>query len=173
MKTAQGDFQQCYNAQIAVDGDNHLIVAQDLTRNTTDYGSLLPMLEEIEDVNGSVPDLTLADAGYKSEDNFSALQQKAINALVSIGREGKKAGTIVAGKKLTKRMLKKLKTKKGKKLYKRRKAIVEPVFSWIKQSLGFRRFSVRGIQKVAGEWSLVCCAINLKRLCSMMVWVEA
>jgi len=93
--------------------------------------------------------------------------------LVSVGREGKTPKTIAPDKKLTKRMLEKLKTKKGKKLYKRRKAIVEPAFSWIKQVLGFRRFSVRGLSKVAGEWSLVCCAINLKRLCSMIKWVEA
>lgn len=170
MKTAQGNFQQCYNAQIAVDADSHLIVANELTQNTTDYSSLIPMLAEVEEVNGQVPDITLADAGYKSEDNFKVLDQKNIASLISIGREGKKSGSIAPDKKLTKRMLKKLQTKKGKKQYKRRKAIVEPVFSWIKQVLGFRRFSVRGFSKVQGEWSLICCAINLKRLSSMIAF---
>jgi len=74
-------------------------------------------------------------------------------------------------------MLEKLQTPDGKKLYKQRKGIVEPVFSWIKQVLGFRgfgdRFSGRGLSKVAGEWSLICCAINIKRLCSMIQWREA
>ena len=170
MKTAQGDFQQCYNSQIAVDADNHLIVANDVTQSTTDYQSLVPMLEEVKEVNGKTPNITLADAGYKSEDNFQALKDNKLNALVSVGREGKTPKAISPDKKLTKLMLKKLQTKKGKKLYKKRKAIVEPAFSWIKQVLGFRRFSVRGLSKVAGQWSLVCCAINLRRLNSMIQW---
>ena len=69
----QGDFQQCYNSQLAVDADNHLIVATDVTQSTTDYHSLIPMVEEIKEVNGKIPTTTLADAGYKSEDNFQAL----------------------------------------------------------------------------------------------------
>ena len=113
------------------------------------------------------------DAGYKSETNFEALDNKNIKALVSIGREGKTSRPTGANKKLTRRMRRKLKSKKGKKLYKRRKAIVEPVFSWIKQVLGFRRFSVRTLPKVSGEWSLICCAVNLKRLCSMISWTTA
>lgn len=173
MKTAQGDFQQCYNSQIAVDSDNHLIVANDVTQGSTDYQSLIPMVEEVKEVNGKIPDTTLADAGYKSENNFQALNDSKINALVSIGREGKSPKKIGPDKKLTKLMLEKLQTPEGKKLYKQRKGIVEPVFSWIKQVLGFRRFSVRGLSKVAGEWSLICCAINIKRLCSMIRWQEA
>jgi hypothetical protein len=130
-------------------------------------------VEEIEELHGQAPRLTLADAGYKSEDNFQKLKVKGLHALISLGRDGKAPGKIATDKVLTKRMLQKLKTKKGKKHYKRRKAIVEPVFSWIKQVLGFRKFSVRGIKKVAGEWDLICSAINLKRMSSLMHWVPA
>ena len=111
-------------------------------------------------------------AEWLPEDHFQALEQSNVKALVSIGREGKTTKAIANDKKLTKRMLAKLQTTQGKKLYKRRKGIVEPVFSWIKQALGFRKFSVRGFTKVSGEWYVVCCAINLKRLSSMIQWVK-
>jgi len=68
-------------------------------------------------------------------------------------------------------MHEKLKTKAGRVQYRRRKAIGEPVFGWIKQALGFRRFSLRGIEKVTGEWDLVCLAVNLKRMNSLIRWV--
>ena len=68
-------------------------------------------------------------------------------------------------------MQEKLKTEAGRAHYKRRKAIVEPVFGWVKQVLGFRRFSLRGIEKVTGEWDLVCLAVNLKRMNSLIRWI--
>jgi len=68
-------------------------------------------------------------------------------------------------------MQRKRQTKRGRKIYKRRKAIVEPVFGWIKSVLGFQAFSMRGLPKVEGEWDLVCLAVNLKRLSNRMVWV--
>ena len=52
----------------------------------------------------------------------------------------------------------------GRARYRRRKAIVEPVLGWIKEVLGFRRFSLRGVAKARGEWNVVCLAVNLKRL---------
>ena len=61
-------------------------------------------------------------------------------------------------------MFRKLRTPVGMARYKRRKAIVEPVFGWVKEILGFRRFSFRGLEKVRAEWDLVCLALNLKRL---------
>jgi len=173
MKTAQGDFQQCYNTQIAVDADNHLIVACAVSQSATDSRQLIPMLQQVQTVNNKIPDTTLADAGYKSEDNFKSLMAMGANALVSLGKEDKTLPSIAPDKKLTKRMAKKLKGKKARKLYKKRKAIVEPAYSWIKQVLGFKKFSVRGLKKVCGEWSLVCCALNLRRLNSKIQWVPA
>ena len=66
-------------------------------------------------------------------------------------------------------MLKKLATKRGRARYRSRKAIVEPVFGWVKRVLGFRAFSLRGLRKVAGEWKLVCMALNLRRMATMGV----
>ena len=68
-------------------------------------------------------------------------------------------------------MLRKLKTKRGRARYKKRKGLVEPVFGWVKQVLGFRTFSLRGLRKVAGEWSLVCLALNLRRMAAKGVIV--
>jgi hypothetical protein len=61
-------------------------------------------------------------------------------------------------------MLRKLRTTRGRARYKKRKGLVEPVFGWVKNVLGFRAFSLRGLCKVAGEWSLVCLALNLRRM---------
>ena len=65
----------------------------------------------------------------------------------------------------------KLRTTQGKAHYSRRKAIVEPVFGWIKEAVGFRRFSLRSLEKVSAEWDLVCTAINLKHLNATVCWL--
>lgn len=162
MKSTEG-FQQCYNAQIAVDADSQFIVAADVTQNAADSGSLLPMVDLVEQNCGTTPERCLADSGYKSEATFVELEKKNIDAYVALGREGK---TVEAETKLpaTQQMKQKLASPSGKAAYRRRKAIVEPVFGWIKNVLGFRRFSLRGIRKVAGEWALVCLVVNLKRM---------
>ena len=61
-------------------------------------------------------------------------------------------------------MAKKLKGKRARKRYRERKHIVEPVFGWVKNVLGFRAFSLRGQRKVSGEWALICAALNLRRM---------
>jgi hypothetical protein len=114
----------------------------------------------------------LADAGYRDEANFRVLESKGIEAYISLGREDKKAPQEPTPElPASWRMYEKLKTEAGKAQYKRRKAIVEPVFGWVKQVLGFRRFSLRGIEQVRGEWDLVCLAVNLKRMNSLIRWV--
>ncbi len=69
------------------------------------------------------------------------------------------------------RMGAKLESEAGRSIYRRRKGIVEPVFGWAKERLGFRRFSLRGYEKVSAEWDLVCLAVNLKRLNTLLRWV--
>jgi transposase len=162
MNSTEG-FQQCYNTQIAVDADSQLIVAADVTQNAADSGSLLPMVDLVEQNCGTTPEQCLADAGYKSEAAFVELEKKKIDAYVALGREGKKV-TTQTKLPATQQMREKLASPPGDAAYRRRKAIVEPVFGWIKNVLGFRRFSLRGIRKVAGEWALVCLVINLKRM---------
>lgn len=164
MKAKRG-YEQCYNAQLAVDADSHLIVATGLTQNAADNGELLGLVERIESLAGEAPKQLLADAGYKSEANFQALEEAGIDAYVSLGREGKRPPRPPGpDRPASQRMEQKLDTSRGRALYRRRKGIAEPVVGWIKNVLGFRQFSFRGVEKVAAEWDLVCLAVNLKRM---------
>jgi transposase len=164
MKAKQG-YEQSYNAQLAVDGDSHLIVATGLTQNAADNGELLGLLERVESLTGERPQQVLGDAGYKSEANFEALERAGIDSYISLGREGKNPPR-PPGSNLpaSQRMEHKLNTPRGRALYRRRKGIAEPVVGWIKNVLGFREFSLRGLEKVSAEWDLVCLAVNLKRM---------
>ena len=84
-----GNFEQCYNAQAAVDGESQLIIANGLTNNAADNGELLPMIEAVKNNLGELPKRVLADSGYRSERAFAALEEKGVEALVALGREGK------------------------------------------------------------------------------------
>jgi hypothetical protein len=88
MKTQDG-FQQCYNAQIAVEGESRLIVAAEVTQNAADNECLVPLTEAAEAHGGEKPERVLADAGYCSEESFRKLVEKKITAYVALGREGK------------------------------------------------------------------------------------
>lgn len=170
MKTANG-FQQCYNAQAAVDDESLLIVAVEVTNNAGDVGRLVPMLDAVEATVGEQPERILADAGYRSEANLLALEARGIDGYVALGREGKKVTAGVgAGQEATARMKSKLATKEGTAHYRRRKYLAEPPFGWIKSCLGFRQFSLRGIAKVRPEWMLMGLAMNLRRLNQQMEW---
>jgi hypothetical protein len=93
----------------------------------------------------------VADAGFRDEATFEDLERCGIPAYVSLGREGKTTKAASPAPPVTGRMAERLATDEGRAHYRRRKAIVEPIFGWIKHVLGFRRFSVRGLAKVAGE----------------------
>lgn len=171
MKSADG-FTQAYNTQIAVDENTQLIVATGLTQCAADNGELLALVEEVERIVGEVPEQVLADAGYKGETNFEQLEHKGIDAYVSLAREKKKASSRPDERyPASQRMYDKLQSSTGQMTYRKRKGIVEPVYGWIKEILGFRRFSLRGTEKVTPEWDLVCCATNLKRLHAMFAWI--
>jgi len=86
-----------------------------------------------------------------------------ITAYVSLGREGRPGATPNPALEATRRMAEQLVTERGRTGYRRRQAVVEPVFGWIKAVLGFRRFSLRGAVNARGEWTVVCLAVNLKR----------
>ena len=164
MNTHRG-FEQSYNAQLAVDGETHLIVGTGVTQNAADNGELLAMMETIEAITDEQPEKILADAGYKSEANFQALEEAGIDAYVSQGRESKRPPQPPGpDRPSSQRMEERLNTDAGRALYRRRKGIVEPAFGWIKSVLGFREFSFRGVRKVSAEWDLVCLSINLRRL---------
>lgn len=170
MKTADG-YQQCYNGQLAVDDEFGLIVGNALTDNASDNGELMSLVDDIEQILGEVPESVLADAGYRSELCFAALESREIDGYVSVGREGQEVGKIDAeAKPATARMAGKLGSADGKARYAERKGIVEPANGWIKHVLGFRQFSLRGLKAVRGEWDLVCLAMNLRRMQPLMAF---
>ncbi len=162
MKTSQG-FDQCYNGQIAVDEASQMIVATGLTNCAADNDELLPLLDRTSATLGRHPAEVLADAGYRGEATFQTLEARQVTAYISLGREGKPAASPNPTHEATQRMAARLASDGGRARYRRRKAIVEPVFGWIKEVLGFRRFHLRGEAKVRGEWNVVCLAVNLKR----------
>jgi transposase len=179
MKGADG-FVQAYNAQAAVEPDLQLIVGQTVTPATNDRQQLLPMVEVIEQQSGQRPEEVLADSGYCSEKNLQALEsaenpEQRIEGYIATERqkhdeylEPCPKGPLPKEATRVDRMRRKLKTKAGKAVYAARKGIVEPVFGQIKQARGFRQFLLRGIEKVRGEWSLVCLTHNILkcyRLC--------
>lgn len=164
MNTREG-YQQCYNGQAAVDEGSQLIVAADLSNNASDNGELLPMLEQAQANTGLRPQMTLADTGYASEEAFQELETRGLAACVALGREDKKQRAVDPQRHpATARMAQRLKSAEGQAHYRRRKTIPEPVFGWIKQALGFRRVSLRGLAAAKAEWSLVCMAVNLRRM---------
>jgi transposase len=179
MKGADG-FIQAYNAQAAVEPELQLIVGQTVTAASNDKEQLMPMVEVIEQQSGQRPDEILADSGYCSEKNLEALASaenpaQRIEGYIATERqkhgeykEPCPKGPLPANASKVDRMRRKLKTKTGRSVYAARKTIVEPVFGQIKHARGFRQFLLRGIEKVRGEWSLVCLTHNILkcyRLC--------
>ena len=165
MKTSSEGFQQCYNAQLAVDGQRQLVVAAEVTANASDQGQMLPLLDEIEACCGAVPEKVLADAGYCNERDLSVLEDRGLDAYVALGREGKTAAEADArSRPATARMGAKLAVPEGRAQHAQRKWLSEAPNGWIKQAMGFRRFSARGLRKAQGEWALVCLALNIKRM---------
>lgn len=164
MKTSEG-YQQCYNGQLVVDAEFQMIVANDLTANATDQGALQGLTDTIKHTLASLPKRLLADAGYRKEPDFQALETQRIDAYIALGRESKTSKTPDATQyPATHRMAAKLATPDGRECYRRRKQIVEAANGWIKHVLGFRRFSIRGNHGASGEWDLVCLATNLRRM---------
>ncbi len=162
MKTSSG-FDQCYNGQIAVDETTQIIVATGLTNCAADNAELLPLLDHAETTLGGAPTDVLADAGYRGEGTFQTLEARGITAYISLGHEVRPAKPPNPTHVATQRMAARLASDTGRARYRRRKAIVEPVLGWIKEVLGFRRFSLRGLAKARGEWTVICLAVNLKR----------
>jgi transposase len=171
MHTPDG-FQQCYNAQLAVDAESQVIVAQEVSQAPPDVQRLVPMLREIERQNGRLPRELSADAGYASETNFAALDQAGVYAVIALRRyrrdEPPDADPAPARSSNRwphrNRMRERLFSQAGKQTYKLRKQSVEPVFGQIKAARGFRQFLRRGLAAVQAEWALVCTAHNLLKL---------
>jgi transposase len=166
----KGSFVQAYNAQIAVDSASQVIVAAEVTQSSTDSKQLLPMLAQIAMNLNRKPEKASADAGYFSAANVTDAAVTGIDLYLATGRDKHgdaaemTAGEAPAGTTPREQMRHKLRTEAGRAVYKMRKAIVEPVFGQIKERRSFRRFSLRGKQKVGSEWKLVCAVSNLLKL---------
>ena len=169
-------FVQGYNTQIAVEPVFQLIVGQRVTQAANDKQQMVPLVEAIEEQSGQKPEGVLADNGYCSDENLKYLARKRMEGFVATGkqkhsqrREPCKRGPLPREASQVERMERKLETKVGAAVYATRKFIVEPVFGQIKQARGFRQFLLRGIEKVRGEWALICMTHNIlkfHKICS-------
>ena len=177
---SKGGFVQAYNAQMGVDIDSYLIVENHVTQASNDKRQVEPALAQLEDLPDELgrPDSLLADSGYCSEHNVERCREKGITPYFAQGRQrhnpplaarfardpeppSQDASAIAV-------MGHRMKTKDGKALHAKRKSTVETVIGIIKHAVGFREFSLRGLELVEAEWSIVCSAWNLKRLHVLM-----
>lgn len=176
-KSKHAAYTQSLNAQASVDVEgSFLVLGHHLSQAPGDSGELLNAYEAIPGALGS-PSAMIADAGFMNADAFAQLEGCDCEVYVSVssendhhqrGYEYRTPGKIKPPRKLTKpaliEMREKLKTEAGKAIYKLRSQTVETVFGIIKEVIGFRSFRLRGLEKMRGEWELVCLAYNCKRL---------
>jgi hypothetical protein len=175
--SANSGFDQHYNAQVAVDQTSQLIVAAALSNHPNDTAEAEPTLAALPPELGTPPGAAL-DNGYWSEPNRQALERRGIEGYMATGREphhqsweayfADHAAPPADDASPLEKMAYKLRTEIGQAVYRLRKCTVEPVIGIIKEVLGFRQFSLRGLGAAAGEWVLVCLAFNLKRLHVLM-----
>ena len=167
MKTKDG-FIQGYNAQAAVDSEAQVIVACGLTNAGSDQAQLVPLVEAVRANTGRHADEVSADAGYCSADNLRRLAWRRIEAYIATGRQRHGTAAAVGRREhrpgIVATMALKLKRAGHRSRYRLRKQLPEPVFGQIKQARGFRQFLLRGIEKVSGEWAMICTAHNLLKL---------
>jgi IS5 family transposase len=151
------------------------VVANDVVQAPNDKEQVEPMLAQLQGRKEELdqPAVLIADNGYFSEANVKACQQANIEPLIALGRERHhacwkdrfaQAPPAAHNPTPLQTMAQRLATAEGKKLYALRKQTPEPVFGIIKSVMGFRQFSLRGLEKVRGEWNLVTLAWNVKRM---------
>jgi len=175
MKVAGGGFEQCYNAQGAVDTESMLVIAPHVTQAANDKEQVEPMVTKIQSLPEGLnqPETLLADTGFFSEKNVATCQAAKINPLIAVGRDEhhphwrerfEDPAALPTPASHVEQMRHALKTQAGRAAYALRKQTVEPVFGIIKSVMGFRQFLLRGLENVRHEWTLVCLAWNLKRM---------
>ena len=168
MKRAGGGFDYSYNAQTAVDETAH---PAEVVNTSSDVHQLAPVLDAVKASTDSDPKQVLADAGYRCEEEMAKLatNKPEIELVIALGREGREQAKPIDADRYphTVAMQAKFQTNKGKADYRKRKWIAEPPNGWIKNVLGFRQFSMRGIEKAKAEFKLVCLSLNLRRMGAM------
>ena len=172
MRNAEKAFIQGYNAQLVVDVKSQIILASDLTNQAADVGHLVPLIDQVEVNTGQAPKQVLADAGYYSDANRAALEQRGIDALIppykvkhTVWREARyPRGRIPRNLSAKDRMWRKVMSKRGRETYKLRHTSVEPVIGQIKWARNLLQFTVRGLAKVRSLWRFDCAVHNLLKL---------
>jgi len=180
MRTNNKGWEYCGNAQASVDGAYQIILACDVTEASNDKQQAEPLaqatlatltqagLERPKAESGAVQSIPATlDNGYYSEAAVAALETLGFDPYIATGRQRHhvpQAEAPVTPATGPERMAAKVRTPAGKALYARRKVIVEPVFGQIKEARGFRRFLLRGLAIIRGEWRLVCLTHNLLKI---------
>jgi hypothetical protein len=161
-------YQQGYNVQIGVDAQAQIIVGAKVVQAGNDQQQLVPVLQEVAQNLGRMPEVASADGGYFSA---AALTHEAVRGVdLHVPPNQREpdleslAEPLSASAKVQQRMWHKLKSPEGRAIYNLRQAIVEPVFAHIKHLRGFRQFLLRGLAQVEAEWLLVCMTHNLLKL---------
>jgi transposase len=175
MRASNKGWDQCGNAQ-AVTNEHQIIMAADVTQQANDVRRTVPMVDQARanldaaGVKGAIR-AALGDAGYYSEQNATELEQRGIDPFLATERlkhhekvASAPRGRIPADLSAKQRMARKLRTKKGRAMYAKRKGMIEPIFGQLKQVLGFRQFSMRGLASMRGEWRLMATVHNLLKL---------
>jgi transposase len=173
-ESTSGGFQQSYNAQVVTDQASMLVIGARVSDQPNDVQQLLPTLDAIPVVVGT-PTAVASDAGFFSEPNIAGCAARGVAPFIATGRESHRwpldevlppqASAVVEAPTTPRAtMAAKLRTPEGRAIYRRRKCTVEPAIGIIKEVMGFRQFSLRGLAQVTGEWLLVCLAYNIKRL---------
>lgn len=176
--SSNSGFDQNYNVQVAVEQQSLLIVANTLSAHPNDKQEAIPTLDAISPVLGK-PEAGALDNGYFSAHNIAEFQARGVEPYIATGREPhhrcwqdyfkEQVAPPPDDATPKEKMAYKLQTELGKVIYGLRKCTVEPVIGIIKEVLGFRQFSLRGLLKTAGEWNLVCIGFNLKRLHTLLL----
>jgi len=180
MRTNNKGWEYCGNAQVSVDAAHQIIVACDVTAEANDKQQAAPMAQRTmahlrqagiatpTDATGAAQKIPATyDSGYYSEAAAIAVEQGGFEPYMATGRQRHRAPEAEVPEPpvtATERMAAKVQTPEGRALYARRKVIVEPVFGQIKEARGFRRFLLRGLDHIRGEWRLVCLTHNLLKL---------
>jgi len=169
LRTRQG-FVLGYKATVAVSAD-HLIVAQQVSQQSADNELLVPMVERVQQECGEVPRQVSADSGFFTQENLCEMEKREIDAYLpdshlahELNRGKRPRGHGAARDPAQRRMRRKLRSPSGRATYGRRKEIVEPKLGTLKEQHGMRRFRMRGLSKVAVEFTLASTASNLLRL---------
>ena len=168
MKGPDG-FVQAYNGQVAVDHYKQIILACDVTDECSDVRQLQPLADQVRQNAGRLPDEYSADSGYWSADNVTHLEERGVDVYLPPPRpprrgEREAVPPVEHTNPCKARMAAKLATPEAITRYSLRKETAEPVFGQFKDGRGLRRFRLRGLAKVRGEWALWCVTHNLRKL---------